>query len=53
MPDANDLLIYAKNGHRLELLEHLDEVFPRHIQIHYGQYKREQLFEARTVKIFR
>ena len=46
MPDAYDLLIYAKNGHRLELLEHLDEVFPRHIQIHYGQNKREQLFEA-------
>ena len=22
------------------------EVFPRHIQIHYGQYQREQLFEA-------
>jgi hypothetical protein len=28
------------------LLEHLAEVFPRHIQIHYGQYQREQLFEA-------
>jgi hypothetical protein len=28
------------------LLEHLAEVFPRHIQIHYGQYHREQLFEA-------
>jgi hypothetical protein len=27
------------------LLEHLAEVFPRHIQIHYGQYHREQLFE--------
>ena len=24
----------------------LAEVFPRHIQIHYGQYQREQLFEA-------
>ena len=22
LPDAYDLLIYAKNGHRLELLEH-------------------------------
>ena len=28
------------------LLEHLGELFPRHIQIHYGQYHREQLSEA-------
>jgi hypothetical protein len=28
------------------LLEHLAEVFPRHIQIHYGRYRREELFEA-------
>jgi hypothetical protein len=28
------------------LLEHLAEVFPRHIQIHYGRYQREELFEA-------
>jgi hypothetical protein len=41
-----DLLIYAKNGHRPHLLEHLAEVFPRHLQIHYGQYRREELFEA-------
>jgi glycosyltransferase involved in cell wall biosynthesis len=40
------LLIYAKNGHRPGLLEHLCEVFPRHVVLHYGQYKREQLFEA-------
>ena len=46
LPDAYDLLIYAKNGHRPQLLEHLAEAFPRHIQIHYGQYQREQLFEA-------
>ena len=46
LPDAYDLLIYAKNGHRPQLLEHLAEVFPRHIQIHYGRYQREQLFEA-------
>ena len=46
LPDAYDLLIYAKNGHRPQLLEHLAEVFPRHIQIHYGQYHREELFEA-------
>ena len=38
--------LYAKNGHRPQLLEHLAKLFPRHIQIHYGQYKREQLFEA-------
>ena len=31
---------------RPQLLEHLVEVFPRHIQIHYGQYQREELFEA-------
>jgi hypothetical protein len=24
----------------------LAEVFPRHIQIHYGRYQREELFEA-------
>ena len=46
LPDDYDLLIYAKNGHRPQLLEHLVEVFPRHIQIHYGQYQREELFEA-------
>lgn len=38
--------IYAKNGHRPQLLEHLAELFPRHIQIHYGRYRREELFEA-------
>ena len=46
LPDEYDLLIYAKNGHRPQLLEHLAELFPRHIQIHYGQYHRGQLFEA-------
>jgi hypothetical protein len=46
LPDEYDMLIYAKNGHRPQLLEYLAELFPRHIQIHYGQYKREQLFEA-------
>ena len=46
LPDEYDLLIYAKNGHRPQLLEHLAEVFPRHIQIHYGRYRREELFEA-------
>ena len=37
LPDEYDLLIYAKNGHRPMLLEHLAELFPRHIQIHYGR----------------
>ena len=46
LPDQYDLLIYAKNGHRPQLLEHLAEAFPRHIQIHYGRYRREELFEA-------
>jgi len=46
LPDEYDLLLYAKNGHRPQLLEHLAEVFPRHIQIHDGRYQREQLFEA-------
>jgi hypothetical protein len=46
LPDEYDLLIYAKNGHRPQLLEHLAEAFPRHIQIHYGRYRREELFEA-------
>ena len=34
LPDEYDLLIYAKNGHRPQLLEHLPKVFPRHFQIH-------------------
>ena len=46
LPDEYDLLIYSKNGNRPGLLEHLCEVFPRHVVLHYGQYKREQLFEA-------
>ncbi len=46
LPDEYDLLIYAKNGHRPQLLEHLAELFPRHIQIHYGRYRRDELFEA-------
>jgi len=46
LPDEYDLLIYAKNGERPQLLEHLAELFPRHIQIHYGRYRREELFEA-------
>jgi hypothetical protein len=33
-------------AHRALVLKHLAGVFPRHIQIHYGQYRREQLFEA-------
>ena len=46
LPDEYNLLIYAKNGHRPMLLEHLAELFPRHIQIHYGLYQREELSEA-------
>ncbi|HMF15365.1 MAG TPA: hypothetical protein VKE94_23785 [Gemmataceae bacterium] len=46
LPDQYDLLIYAKNGHRPQLLEHLAELFPRNVQIHYGSYQREELFEA-------
>jgi hypothetical protein len=46
LPDEYDLLIYAKNGHRPGLLEHLAETFPRHVQIHYGQYRRYQLYDA-------
>jgi hypothetical protein len=46
MPDEFDLLIYAKNGHRPQLLEHLAAAFPRHIQIHYGKYAREELYNA-------
>jgi hypothetical protein len=41
-----DLLIYEKNGNHPQLIEHLAEIFPNHIQIHYGKYRREQLFEA-------
>ncbi|WDI40525.1 glycosyltransferase [Bremerella sp. P1] len=46
LSDKYDLLIYAKNGHRPQLLEHLAELYPRHIQIHYGKYKREELYAA-------
>lgn len=46
LPDEYDLLIYAKNGHRPQLLEHLAESYPRHVQIHYGQYRRDELYEA-------
>lgn len=46
LPDKYDLLIYAKNGNRPQLLEHLAELYPRHIQIHYGQYQREELYDA-------
>ncbi|MDP1563431.1 MAG: hypothetical protein Q8M16_18780 [Pirellulaceae bacterium] len=46
LPDEYDLLIYAKNGHRPGLLEHLAELYPNHIQFHYGQYKRADLIEA-------
>jgi len=46
LPDEYDLLVYSKNGHRPGLLEHLCELFPRHVVLHYGQYKRDQLFEA-------
>ena len=45
-PEKHDLLIYAKSGHRPQFLKHLAEVFPKHIQIHYGQYRRKQLYEA-------
>ncbi|XZE56123.1 hypothetical protein SH139x_002202 [Planctomycetaceae bacterium SH139] len=33
-------------GNRPQLLEHLAEAFPRHIRIHDGRYRREELFEA-------
>ncbi|WP_425619233.1 glycosyltransferase [Anatilimnocola sp. NA78] len=46
LPDRYDLLIYAKNGNRPGLLEYLAEAYPRHVQIHYGQYDRQQLFDA-------
>jgi hypothetical protein len=46
LSDAYDLLIYPNTGHRPQLLEHLAETFPRHIQIHYGRYRREESFDA-------
>lgn len=46
LPAEYDLLIYAKNGHRPGLLEHLAELYPRQVQIHYGQCRREQLYDA-------
>ena len=46
LPAEHDLILYAKNGNRPGLLEYLFELFPRNVQIHYGQYKREQLYEA-------
>ncbi len=46
LPDKYDLLIYAKNGHRPGLVEHLEEIYPRHITFHYGRYRREELYDA-------
>lgn len=46
LPAKYDLLIYAKNGNRPGLLEHLEELYPRHITLHYGKYKREELYDA-------
>jgi hypothetical protein len=28
------------------VLEHLAALYPRHVQIHYGKYKREELYDA-------
>ena len=33
-------------GRAAPLLEHLAEAFPRHVQIHYRRYRREELSEA-------
>jgi hypothetical protein len=46
LPDKHDLLIYAKNGNRPQLLEHLADLYPRHVKMHYGSYQRDELFEA-------
>lgn len=46
LPAKYDLLIYAKNGYRPQLLEHLARIYPKHLQIHYGRYRREELFQA-------
>jgi glycosyltransferase involved in cell wall biosynthesis len=46
LPAKYDLLIYGKNGYRPGLLEFLAEQFPNHVQIHYGRYKRDELYEA-------
>jgi hypothetical protein len=46
LPAAYDLLIYVKNGNCPQLLEHLAETFPRHVQIRYGRYRRQELFAA-------
>lgn len=46
LPAEYELLIYAKNGHRPGLLEHLAELYSNHVQFHYGQFKRADLIEA-------
>lgn len=43
---AFDLLVYDKNGHRPQLLEHLVQTFPRSKVIQYGHYQRNELFDA-------
>jgi hypothetical protein len=30
-----------------QLLEHRSEVFPQHVPIHYGRYRRKERFEGR------
>lgn len=46
LPDQYDLLIYSKTDGYRKLVERLVEVFPRHIRIDYGSYRREQLYDA-------
>lgn len=41
-----DLLIYAKNGTRPQLLEFLERTFKNHVTIHYGRFERGELWEA-------
>jgi hypothetical protein len=46
LPARHDLLIYAKSGHDPSLIERLTRAMPRSIVLRYGQFRREELYEA-------
>lgn len=46
LPPEHDLLIYAKSGHAAGLVERLQAGFRRSVVFRYGEFGREELFEA-------
>ena len=46
LPPRQDLLIYAKNGYPADLIGRLRQSYRRSLLVHYGRYRRTELFEA-------